>query len=264
MASKYWIKLYHEILDDDKMGTLPADCWRFCVELFLYAGEVDCNGTLPNVTKIAWRLRYNVTQVETWLNQLSEIGITTYTENGWIVTNFVKRQAKNDTNQRVTEFRKRQKQRNGNENGNNNVTKMKRNVTPDTDIDIDKDINTIKPGEVGTRVLEVCKLDYDYVQTDEKLRTAMVNTLGYLAKKNITANQVVEFEKWRKVHHWTKANAPSFKQVAEFWPQYEEWVSNGKPEQPPPKGNGTSESRPTPPKTDIDINKLRLLQQGAI
>ena len=65
MGSKYWIKLYHELLDDPKMGTLPADLWQFVVGLFLLAGEIDCNGTLPNVTKIAWRLRYNVTQVET-------------------------------------------------------------------------------------------------------------------------------------------------------------------------------------------------------
>lgn len=53
MAAKYWIKLYHEILHDPKMGRLPDNLWRRCIELFLLAGELgaevdeDDKGHLP-------------------------------------------------------------------------------------------------------------------------------------------------------------------------------------------------------------------------
>lgn len=145
MASRYWIKLYIEILDDPKMGMLPAELWRFIVELFLLAGELDCNetlhGTLPSVTKIAWRLRYDVSQVETWLNQISqETGIFTLTESGWVVTNFKKRQSAVETSDRVRQFRERKKKQNGNDETVKDVTKMKRNVTPESDTESDTDI----------------------------------------------------------------------------------------------------------------------------
>lgn len=47
MASKYWIKLYHEILDDHKMGRLPDRLWRRVIELILLAGEQDDEGLHP-------------------------------------------------------------------------------------------------------------------------------------------------------------------------------------------------------------------------
>ena len=57
MASKYWIKLYHEILDDPKMGRLPDALFRRAIEFFLIAGERGREGDLPPLADIAWRLR---------------------------------------------------------------------------------------------------------------------------------------------------------------------------------------------------------------
>ena len=57
MASRYWIKLYHEILDDPKMGRLPDALFRRAIELFLIAGENGRDGGLPALADIAWRLR---------------------------------------------------------------------------------------------------------------------------------------------------------------------------------------------------------------
>jgi len=145
VASRYWIKLYIELLDDPKMGLLPPELWRFAVELFLLAGETECNetlhGVLPNVTKIAWRLRYDVSQVENWLTQISrDTGIVTLTESGWVVTNFKKRQSAVETGDRVKQYRERKKQKNGNDETAKTVTKMKRNVTPESDTDTDTEI----------------------------------------------------------------------------------------------------------------------------
>ena len=39
MPSKYWIKLYHEVLDDPKMARLPDRLYRRCIEVFLLAGK---------------------------------------------------------------------------------------------------------------------------------------------------------------------------------------------------------------------------------
>lgn len=138
MASKYWIKLYHEILDDPKMGMLSPELWRFTIEIFLLAGEIDCNGSLHGVTKIAWRLRYTTEQIESWLNQLAiETGIVTKDESGWKVTNFEKRQSASDTTERVRQFRERKRKQKSNIQPVTNETNMKRNVTPDTDTDTD-------------------------------------------------------------------------------------------------------------------------------
>jgi hypothetical protein len=58
MASKYWIKLYHEILDDPKMGRLSDRQYRRVIEIFLLAGDCEMDGKLPCAEDIAFRLRY--------------------------------------------------------------------------------------------------------------------------------------------------------------------------------------------------------------
>lgn len=198
MASKYWIKLYHEILDDLKMGALPADLWRFTVELFLLAGELDCNGTLPNVTKIAWRLRYSVTQVETWLNELStETDIITKTEGGWIVTNFAKRQAASEVNERVKQFRERQKKQkeqakqqlplpqNGNET-------LHQSIDTDTDTDIKQRAALPAPAEKLALIpaIEIHARVFNRRCLNQKQVEAIIRTVGA---------DPPALEKWTKV-----------------------------------------------------------------
>jgi hypothetical protein len=109
MAAKYWIKLYHEILEDSKMGRLPDDLWRRAIELFLMAGELDDQGKLPCTGDIAWRLRLTEEALEADLTRLEAVGIMTKTPDCWLVTNFAKRQAATETVDRVRQFRERQK-----------------------------------------------------------------------------------------------------------------------------------------------------------
>lgn len=109
MASKYWIKLYHEILDDPKMGQLPDNLWRRCIELFLMAGEHDRQGQLPGIKEIAWKLRLNTTELEAELNEIAARGIIEKTETGWLVVNFAKRQAAADSTERSRQQRQREK-----------------------------------------------------------------------------------------------------------------------------------------------------------
>jgi len=94
MASKYWIKLYHEIIDDPKMGKLSDALWRRCIELFLIAGEYDSGGQLPSLDNIAWKLRSNAELLEAELNDLARVGITNLVNGTWEITKFEERQAR--------------------------------------------------------------------------------------------------------------------------------------------------------------------------
>ena len=113
MASKYWIKLYHEILDDPKMGRLTDRLWRRTVELFLIAGDKngdDKSGELPSTYDMAWRLRMKEDELETDLADLASFGIVNKENDRWIVTNFEKRQQpmpKDEYMRRLRQDRKR-------------------------------------------------------------------------------------------------------------------------------------------------------------
>jgi DNA-binding transcriptional regulator YhcF (GntR family) len=109
MSSKYWIKLYHEVLDDPKMGMLPDTAWRRCIELFLMAGEMDAGGQLPATDKIAWRLRLSPLMLEDDLKHLEAAGIIERTDDGWLVVKFADRQRALTSTERSTLKRERDK-----------------------------------------------------------------------------------------------------------------------------------------------------------
>lgn len=89
---RIWIKLYLEILDDIEFGELPEYIkWR-AIELFLVAGENGDDGLLPSVARLAWRLRLGTDKIAETLSALTQVGVVHETPEGWIVTNFSKRQ----------------------------------------------------------------------------------------------------------------------------------------------------------------------------
>ncbi|KKQ62534.1 MAG: hypothetical protein US85_C0025G0002 [Candidatus Shapirobacteria bacterium GW2011_GWF1_38_23] len=127
----YWIKIYHEILEDPKMATMPDRLWRRTIEIFLIAGKLskDKSGILPETNQLAWLLRMNTDDLALDLKQLETAGIIKRIDNGWTVVNFEKRQAAVTGSERVQQFRKRQH----NEQYYDNVTELKRNVTQNTE-----------------------------------------------------------------------------------------------------------------------------------
>jgi len=147
--AEYWIKLYHEILNDPKMATLPDRLWRRATELFLLAGKYDNDGHLPETKQIAWELHMTTAKLDLDLRQIAMTGIIHQEEGGWYVENFSKRQGPSPVKERVKQFREREKKQKYYE----NVTEMKRGVTQiqitdtdiDTDIDIDVEATPAKP-----------------------------------------------------------------------------------------------------------------------
>jgi hypothetical protein len=123
--SNYWIKLYHEILDDPKMGVLPDRLWRRCIELFLLAGRSGVDGKLPNTQQLAWTLRMSGDDLQGDLDQLLNTGIIEPIPNGWVIVNFAKRQAAVPDAERKAQQREREKTRQYY----GNVTDTSRSVT---------------------------------------------------------------------------------------------------------------------------------------
>ena len=106
MASKYWIKLYHEILDDPKMARLSDECWRRSIELFLLAGDYAKGGLLPAFADIAWRLRVDESAILQNLQELQSLGIVSESTSGdWYVTHFKERQNADSSIERMRRFR---------------------------------------------------------------------------------------------------------------------------------------------------------------
>ena len=67
-----WIKLYRDILEDPDWHDLDGDTAKILVALWLIASEdEDQNGTLPDVRRIAFRLRLPETKVKQALIKLS-------------------------------------------------------------------------------------------------------------------------------------------------------------------------------------------------
>ena len=110
MIKRFWIKLYIEILDDDKFGILPEFMkWR-AIELFLVAGENGNDGLLPPVERLAWRLRLPQEKLAETLSAIAQVGVVHETPEGWVVTNFMKRQAAIPVGERVKRYRGTEKE----------------------------------------------------------------------------------------------------------------------------------------------------------
>jgi len=108
-VADYWIKLYHELLDDPKMALLPDRLWRRTIELFLLAGKVNKNGLLPDTAEVAWMLRCNRDEIQLDMDQIAMAGIIYKVDEGWMVAKFEERQAASTSTERSRYFRQNQK-----------------------------------------------------------------------------------------------------------------------------------------------------------
>ncbi len=143
MASKYWIKLYIEILDDPKMGRLTDRLFRRTMQVFLLAGEGNESGQLPSTSDMAWRFRVGKEELETDLADMASSGIVHKEDDRWVVTKFAERQAPISDAERMRQLRKRKKK----ELYYGDDTVTIRNT--DTDIDRDTDVDRDKEEEVN-------------------------------------------------------------------------------------------------------------------
>ena len=108
MTTRFWIKLYIEMLDEPNMARLPNHLWRRAVELFLLAGREGNDGALPPVEEMAWKLRLSDDKLLEDLQGLAEAGVVHMKEAGkWSVRNFSKWQTAVPVEERVRQYRER-------------------------------------------------------------------------------------------------------------------------------------------------------------
>jgi len=75
-----WFRMYHEMIDDPKIGTLDDSEFRLWVEILCLACKAGNNGdTNLTVTETEWKLRRNVTVT---FQKLLHAGIVTLHRNG--------------------------------------------------------------------------------------------------------------------------------------------------------------------------------------
>lgn len=170
MTSKYWIKLYIEILDDAKMGTMTDRQFRRTMQLFLLAGELNGSGELPPVSDMAWRLRMGAEELETDLADLASAGIVHKVDGLWIVTKFEDRQRASTGTERWQRWQERQRKKNYYQ----TQDKRKANDTlsdTESDIDIDTDkrghdsrIFSIYEQEIGLLTPMIAEQIKDWVE----------------------------------------------------------------------------------------------------
>lgn len=226
MASKYWLKLYHEMLDDPKVARLPDSSYRRFIECLLLAGETDKNGILPPIEDMAWRLRIDETSLSQDMSRLALAGLVELKEGGrWFVTSFQRRQAAVTTSERVKRHRERKKKQEYNELGNADETKRY------TDTDTDK------------KRLEENKYENIFIHPDPEPIAAMKTALSKITKTSLEFNPD-EYDKaayaligWEAEPDdvdgflfWWKTNGyyhgkPSIKSIVGEWTNY----------QPPPE-----------------------------
>jgi hypothetical protein len=136
----YWIKFYHEILDDPKMATLPDNIWRRIAELFLLAGRLYKDGYLPETKQIAWALRQNENVLETEMQQIVATEIIEKVKGGWLIVNFKKRQSASTSTERSAAYREKKNR----EQYYGNATQPQRIVAQITDNRSDTDTDSMR------------------------------------------------------------------------------------------------------------------------
>ena len=113
MASKYWLKLYHEMLDDPKVARLNDSAYRRFIECLLMAGELDEGGFLPPLEDMAWRIRVSETALADDMTRLALGGMAELREHEsgerWFVSKFAKRQRALTDAERKQNQREREK-----------------------------------------------------------------------------------------------------------------------------------------------------------
>lgn len=107
MAGDYWIKFYTEVIDDPKMATMPDRFWRRFFELCLAAGKINKDGELPDLKQLSWLLRMQPEELQKDIDELISLDLLIQTNDGYLVKNFQKRQAKLTGNERVRMYRER-------------------------------------------------------------------------------------------------------------------------------------------------------------
>lgn len=219
MGAKYWLKLYHEMLDDPKVARLPDSSYRRFIECILLAGELDEAGYLPPVMDMAWRLRLDEATLTQDLARLASSELLEIKPDGrWFVTSFEKRQkglTKQEYMQRLRDERRvlLEVENEPVTNGNGKVTKPVTNSKTDKRR-IDKDKDKIEKPENAAGAAFTA-----YADNIGGLTPIISDNLGDLIDE-YGADTIIE-----AIHEAVKYNGRSLKYITAI---LDRWAKDGK------------------------------------
>ena len=211
MVKNSWIKLYHEILSDSKMGRMNDHLFRRTIELFLLAGQEGKDGILPDIDGIAWSLHTTTKDIQTTINSLMKLNIVEERINPlevylgmepkkrYAIKHFAFRQkseqTKSESNRAYYEKQKLKKTEIQTESNSEIQTEIQ---YTDKDIDIDKEKNKNKR-EIRERE------DKKEIQTEKQKPTK--NHHGEFQHVLLTADEFFKLQEkfgWDGSHDWIR------------------------------------------------------------
>jgi hypothetical protein len=143
MASKYWLKLFHETIYDPKIMMRSPGARLRWYECLCLAGDIDKDGELPSIEHMLFVFRISEEQLLDELSELARAGMIVQTGDTYVVKNWTKRQGQMpDAERKFRDRTTEQKQEYYGEKVSECRTKGVRNS--DADVDIDKDVDVDK------------------------------------------------------------------------------------------------------------------------
>lgn len=255
-----WFRFYSEVLSDRKIQrisktlkqpmALIVGVWATILAL---ANDSPRRGKLlitegvpVTIEEISAICGLSENECRVILQAFTEMKMLYLDENStYTVTQWDNRQFTSDNStERVRRHRERKKEEGGDEQEKDDYTKRYRNVsvTP-SESESESESDIINSGPLAQALLGVCKQKRSYVERNPGMCKSLKDTLRFLIEEKAQPADLPDFEKWRKTYHWSAREGPSptFKQVAELWGTYQEWVNQGRPNiTNGPKGQSTN------------------------
>jgi len=130
--TRRWVRVYADILDDQKVAKMSAKSFKFFIFLLVFCAESGIGDKILDAAgSICWRFRVTKKAFNDAVKELSSLGIITLKNNDIIINKWDKRQYKSDNStERVQRYRNKHETL---------------HVTPpdtDTDTETDKDTDT--------------------------------------------------------------------------------------------------------------------------
>jgi len=148
MASKYWLKLFHETIYDPKVMMRSPGARLRWYECLCLAGDLDLDGELPSIEHMIFVFRISEEQLLDELSELISAGLMIREGAKYFVKNWIKRQGlMPDDERKRRERADAKKQEYYGQNTSDTRTSRVRNSDVDIDIDKEKEAEEEKEGK---------------------------------------------------------------------------------------------------------------------
>ena len=264
-----WLRLYVSVLDDVQLQSMPAELFRFTINLWALVRASNTAGLAPNAAHLAFRLRLDKPTVERYLRRLTEMEppMLEFKDDGLYVRNWETWQYESDASAaRMGRYRERHRERHC------DVTCDVTNTSPVTPSDTDTDKHHHPASARGSGIDPETLVENAFRQVAEVWPPSHRGdpTYALQAWKREAAMHTAGVEAWcRRIAETGVTHAAAHRACLagggrHFCPTLERWVRQGDYSLPAPEAvtartNTTTNRRPT----GVELVRQMLAQQEA-